>query len=240
MRLDVICHQCACRVDSKGKRVKYVFLSHALTRELPVYGGGANLEITQVKSLEGGDSSNVYRFGMENHWGTHVDCPAHFFQNGMRISDYAATEWIFESPFLLETGMNENRVIIPEDVFSVPETADMLLIKTGFACLRGSEKYVMKNPGFSPEAGFWLRKNRPAVRAVGFDFVSLSPFHNREMGREAHRAFLDPEGENAPIRIIEDMHLIGNISRLVSVWVAPLVIEGLDSAPCTVIGALEE
>lgn len=222
------------------KRMKYACLSHALTRELPVYGGSATLEITEVKSLRSGGSSNVFRFCMENHWGTHVDCPAHFFDNGIRVSDYTPADWIFEKPFLLEAGLKENSVILADNLFSVPENADILLIRTGFSCFRGTEKYVLSNPGFSPEAGLWLRRNRPAVKAIGFDFVSLSPFNDRELGRAAHRAFLDPGGENQPVRIIEDMRLTGDLSRLATVWVAPLVIEGLDSAPCTIIGALEE
>ena len=85
-----------------------------------------------------------------------------------------------------------------------------------------------------------MREKHPYVRAIGFDFISLSPYQNRNLGREAHRTFLDPEGVNAPILVIEDMDLSADLSRLISVWIFPLRISGVDSAPCTVIGAVED
>ena len=71
---------------------------------------------------------------------------------------------------------------------------------------------------------------------VGFDFISLSPYQNKEEGRKAHRTFLDPDGENQPVLIIEDMDLEGDLSFMKQVWVAPWLIKGVDSAPCTVLG----
>jgi len=118
----------------------------------------------------------------------------------------------------------------------IAEGSDLLLIQSGFGRFRGTEKYSCCNPGFAPETGTWLRKGHPSLRAIGFDFISLSPYQNRDLGRESHRAFLDPRGVNSPILIIEDMDLSGNLSDLLWVWVVPLRIEGLDSAPCTVIG----
>jgi len=38
----------------------------------------------------------------------------------------------------------------------------------------------------------------------GFDSISVSSFQNRMVGREAHRAFLDPK---APILLLEDIDL---------------------------------
>ena len=74
---------------------------------------------------------------------------------------------------------------------AVPIKTDLLLIKTGFAIFRNSndplerEKYVSQGPGISPEIGNWLRKFRN-VRAIGFDFISLTSYQHREIGRRAH------------------------------------------------------
>ena len=52
--------------------MKYRYLSHAFTSNIPVYDGGyASLAIDSVKSIISGDSSNVYSITIENHWGTH-------------------------------------------------------------------------------------------------------------------------------------------------------------------------
>lgn len=205
-----------------------------------MYGNSyAEVEIAPVKSIGKGDACNVSRFAMENHWGTHLDCPAHFFPHGRGVADYAAGDWFFSYPHVVLAELTENQLIGPDAIGAVPAGTDLLLIRSGFSRFRGTEAYSCRNPGFRPETGIWLREKHPSVRCVGFDFVSLSPYQHREVGREAHRAFLDPDGPNSPILIIEDMDLSGDLSGLDSVWVVPLLLEGLDSAPCTVMGVCQ-
>ena len=59
------------------------FISYILTSPFPTYGGQGSVMIEPVKSLQSGDSANVFRMTIENHWGTHVDAPNHFFDDGM-------------------------------------------------------------------------------------------------------------------------------------------------------------
>ena len=218
--------------------MKYIYLSYLLENNNPVYGGRSSLNIKDIKSLHKGDPANVFSFTMENHWGTHIDCPAHFFENGLRVADYSPETWFFQKPFVLPLKLEENSLVGPEDIGKIPEGTDLLLIKSGFSCFREIEKYTHNNPGLKPEVAIWLRERHPYVRAVGLDFISLSAYQNRALGREAHRTFLDPNGVNAPILIIEDMDLSHDLSGLEEVWVAPLRVDEMDSAPCTVIGVL--
>ena len=220
--------------------MKHISLSYLLANEIPVYGGRGSLKIENIKSLHSGDSANVFSFTMENHWGTHIDCPAHFFENGLSAADYPPETWFFKKPFVLPLKIEENSLVSPEDIDKIPEGTDLLLIKSGFSCFRGTEKYTHNNPGLMPEVGIRLREKHPYVRAIGFDFISLSPYQNRNLGREAHRAFLDPEGVNAPILVIEDMDLSRDLRGLREIWVVPLRVDGIDSAPCTVIGVIED
>ena len=90
------------------------------------------------------------------------------------------------------------------------------------------------------ELALWLRQDFPAVRAIGMDWISVSSYESRELGRQAHRAFLNPDGEGSPVLIIEDMNLSKNLKNLAEVLVVPILIETIDSAPCTVIGFLKE
>jgi kynurenine formamidase len=76
-------------------------------------------------------------------------------------------------------------------------------------------------------------------RAIGVDFVSSSSISHRDDGRAAHRAFLAPNDPGEPILLIEDMDLSADLSQLMRVVVAPLRVEGMDSACCTIIGELE-
>ena len=198
------------------------------------------MKINLVKAISKGDSSNVYSITIENHWGTHIDCPAHFFENGLNVVDYSPETWFFQKPFVLPLIMGENSLAGPEDMGKIPEGTDLLLIKSGFSCFRGTEKYTHNNPGLKPEVGIWLREAHPYVRAVGLDFISPSSYRNRALGKEVHRAFLDPNGPNEPILLIEDMDLSNDLSGLISVWIFPLRIGGIDSAPCTAIGVIKD
>jgi kynurenine formamidase len=220
--------------------VRYEFLSHTLAIEKnPVYGGRKPIEIMSCKSIARGDSANVSSFKMENHWGTHVDAPNHFFNKGMKVFEYPPEFWIFKNPQVLPVSLGPSEVIKEFPKGITPQT-DLLLIQSGWCGRRHDEAYVMENPGIAPDAGFYLRRKYPALRAVGIDWISVSPYADRELGRLTHKAFLDPDGQNDPIVLIEDMELSFDLSSLREVVVFPLRMEGLDSAPCTVVGLFDD
>jgi arylformamidase len=53
----------------------------------------------------------------------------------------------------------------------------------------------------------------------------------REVGREAHRLLL----RGRSFLIVEDMDLLGKPASYRRVFIAPLMVEEVDSAPCTVL-----
>ena len=130
----------------------------------------------------------------------------------------------------------------------IPVNTDLILVKTGFEKYRDDASstpndsvYIFHNPGWLPEAGIWLRENR-SIRAIGFDFISLTSYHNRPLGRQAHRAFLSaqPDGMDHdwnydPIMIIEDMKLSELTETPELVIAAPLLFESADGSPATVL-----
>jgi len=220
---------------------KYYFLSHKIEKTMPSYGKKEIfLDTTQEKSISKGDSCNISSARISSHLGTHVDCPCHFFKNGKGVSDYPAGYWVFKHPFALKSDLAEDEVAGKELFFSVPQETDIVLLKSGFQRFRGKRKYNFNNPGVSAQAAFWLRANRPNIRVLGVDFISISPFAHRETGRQAHKAFLDPKGENLPILLLEDMDLQKADRRLVSVQVFPLRVSAWDSAPCTAVGEIKD
>ncbi|BCB96313.1 metal-dependent hydrolase [Dissulfurispira thermophila] len=219
----------------------YIYLSYILTNELPVYGGMTSLNIDAVKSISYGDLANVYSFTMQNHWGTHVDCPAHFFENGKNVTDYSPEFWFFKNPQVVEISLKPSELLYCNTwIKQIDCSTDILILRSGWYKLRDNKQYYKENPGIHPEVGYFLRKNYPQIRAIGIDWISISPFQNRDIGREAHRAFLNPNGMNKPILLIEDMNLSSNLMGIKEVWVMPLRVETIDSAPCTVIGVIKD
>ncbi|WP_420264764.1 cyclase family protein [Candidatus Magnetominusculus dajiuhuensis] len=219
--------------------MRYEFLSYALAEgTTPVYGGAQSIAIQTRKSIAQGDAANVFSFTMENHWGTHVDAPNHFFNNGMKISEYSPEFWFFKNPQVMRVSLQPSGVI--RELRGVNTRTDLLLIQSDWCKLRHEEAYVKENPGIAPDVGFYLRKQYPHLRAVGLDWISVSPYADRQLGRLTHRAFLDPDGQNAPILLIEDMNLSMELASLREVAVFPLRIEALDSAPCTAVGLFSD
>ena len=176
---------------------------------MPIYGGRAEIGLVSVRSNSNGGSSNVYKFSMESHWGTHVDAPRHFFTKGRSVTDYPAGNWIFTAPRVICIDLGASDILRRgEWIEEIRESTDIILFRAGWSSFRKTEKYIYDNPGIEPDVGLQLRKKFPNLRAVGIDWISISPYKNRELGRQAHKVFLDPEGENNPVLLVEDMDVL--------------------------------
>lgn len=213
------------------------FLSYPLTTDTPRYGAEGHFAIMKGKSIDQGDSCETFTVTLSNHHGTHVDCPAHFFKRGLKVAQIAANFWRFRSPQVIKVKLKPGELMDIDAIRGrIGKHTDLLLLKSDWSKVRDEKKYFAANPGIHPSVGHFLRAKHPKVRAIGLDWISLSSYLNRAEGREAHRAFLNPKGEGDPIVIIEDMDLSKATHRLKQVFVSPLRIEDIDSAPCTILG----
>ena len=216
------------------------FLSYPFTTIMPVYGNPAQvLDIEQLKCPSKGDSCSTYRIIFENHWGTHVDAPAHFFKTGRTVADYPADFWLFKRPQVINVSLKSAELLKIKHLKKISKITDLLLVRSGWFKKRGKPDYSLRNPGVHAEVGEYLRHQYPNIRAIGFDWISLSSRLDRDMGRLAHRVFLNPLKPGKPILIIEDMDLSAAGKSLRQVQVAPWQIRGVDSAPCTIVGAFK-
>jgi arylformamidase len=213
----------------------WVILSHKLGVKTPSFSAGPSLTITPIKEMKMGGSSNSYTLSLPNHLGTHIDAPKHVDDGGKAISDYPFDAFVFLHPLVLEMPKGESELVTLEELKEHKgeiEKADLLLLRTRFQVYRDKDpaKYMNMNPGVSAEAANYLASEFPRLRALGFDFISLSAVQKREEGRKAHRALLS----GRDFFIIEDMDLSRCPKRVRRVLVVPLFVEGIDSTPCTV------
>ena len=222
-----------------------IFLSHVIDHSTPHYGGQGPFELNRVKCIEDGDSSNNTEITIPSHFGTHIDAPFHFDHDGQTLESYPADFWRCSNPYLLEYNAEKEEIIgldkIQDMLNQIPIETDLLLVRTGIENERNpglQSDYIFKGPGIEPEIGIWLRKHRK-LKMIGFDFISLTSYSNRELGRNAHQAFLsndlDDSVTSPPILIIEDMHLCKLIHTPDAVWVIPLRFQQSDGAPVTVV-----
>jgi len=216
---------------------KYMYLSHFLSSDTPTYGNRDKFEINKNSSIENGDTANSHSLSLStNHMGTHIDLPNHFYRNGQSLNDFKASYWFYNNVGFIELPKKNGELIIVDDLLCFEKLLDsqieILIIKTGFEQYRKTDIYWQENPGVDPSVANYLIEKYPNIRTIGFDFISLTSFKHRSIGKEAHLAFLNPK---KPITVIEDMHLEDLNICPSSINVLPLLVQNIDSAPVNVI-----
>ena len=213
-----------------------IFLSHFLAPNTPLYGNGAGISFISDKEIKKNDSCNTMNLSFPNHSGTHIDFPIHFNPKGKSLNDYGPEFWEFNHVKIVDlSGSIVDSQIICTESFNLDSdpNLELLLIITGYGMLRGTDHYTLTPPGLSSQLAPLFRKKFPNLRCLGMDLISISSYTNREEGRKAHHAFLNPK-QGEPILLIEDMKL-DHITKLKKVIVAPLLIDNADGSPCTVL-----
>ena len=117
----------------------------------------------------------------------------HFDDHGKSLDHYTADNWVFDHPWLISFPAQKATILdflmLEHELEAIPMETDLLLLKTGFSSYRNSKnslerkKYISHGPGISPEIGKWLRRFRN-LRAIGCDFISLTSYQHREIGRD--------------------------------------------------------
>jgi len=218
------------------------YLSYILDEKTPTYGNRNKFSQVKKSDISSGDVANDTTIETTVHIGTHIDMPYHFFEEGQTIGSYSADFWKFSTPLIVE--IEQTTVIIKDSLIEVLKNVedqeyDILIVKTGICHKREKEVFWKENFGFHPSVANYLRENVPSVRVIGFDSISVSSFSERMLGREAHKAFLNPQN---PILLLEDMDLreIDKETKFKEIIVAPMRIANCDGLPCTVFGVLDD
>lgn len=220
----------------------YRYLSYVLNETTPAYGNGDSLAVEQTRDMTRGDTCNTQIWHLPNHVGTHIDMPRHFSRNGAGLDRFPPDFWICDQVCHIRlASIAPGQIIGPLDLepHVLPPSTDLLLLETGFGIQREKSVYMLENPGIDPKMAAFLRKTCPCLKMIGLDMISLSSFAARDLGRQAHRAFLDHE---SPILIIEDMDLsqLSEKQGIEQVIVSPLRVAQGDGSPCTVIAKIKD
>jgi kynurenine formamidase len=151
------------------------------------------------------DGFFVRSWSFDEHCGTHVDAPAHFFPEAATVDRIEPRELVLEAAVLdirARVARDHDALVSPDDVAAwerangrLPERC-ALLVLTGWseragdtrAYLNADDAGVMHFPGFSADALAHLAADRPEVRAVGLDAPSLD--FGPSTDYLAHRAWL--------------------------------------------------
>ena len=216
-------------------------VSYPIRDDAPGWPGNEIFEIEYVRRIDEGAVSNACVFRMHEHYGTHMDAPFHFNNNGPKMAELPF-DWFFsERPLLLDIPKDGLELLEPEDFEPYAKQiaqADYLFIRTGFQRFRDTDpkKYQMESPAISPAGCEYLVKTfGGTLKVVGFDTQSLGNASDTTgAGVEAHHWMLGCYTEHF-ITVIEDMDLkdVPADTPLLAAGCIPLRMIGTDSSPVT-------
>lgn len=224
-----------------GAEMQRVLLSHILRPGGPVYPGEPTLVVERRSDMDAGGHSNTAVLHLFNHFGTHVDGPRHFNARGLPLAVLPVEAFVFSCVALVDVRKWDNELIGAEELRAALPRAwlcDLLLLRTGFGEVREGdpERYVSRSPGLAAEAARMVVEELGTVRAIGLDTISVGAPAQREEGRETHRVLCgDGRTDGRFVLIYEDVNLAPLEESPVRVWGLPLLVEGLDSAPATLV-----
>jgi arylformamidase len=219
----------------------YKLLSYPIYENDPGWPGNFKAEITENSSIAKGDIANTYMIRMLNHFGSHMDGPRHFNDDGARLSELPLSTFIYEKPLLLDLPMGELGSVTAADLQPHAErirTADLLMMRSGFAAMReeNPEAYAQRGPSVAEDACRYLIDEHPQLKAIAMDWLSLATPSREEETVRSHQILLGKYREGRFICIIEDLNLQGlEPTQLHKVIALPLFMEKADSSPVTVI-----
>jgi arylformamidase len=218
--------------------MKVTFLSHFIDTATPSYGNKDTIQLVSNTAITAGDTANTSGLIFSNnHIGTHVDVPKHFYDNGKTYTDIEPEEWYFESVDIIDIPCTEARLIGINDFQNakIRHDVDFLIVRTGYEGKRENDAYWSAYPGIASEACEYLRKFYVSLRGIGFDFISLTSPQFKEEGKAAHRVLLE-ERLGKFIFIVEDMK-IAHLNWVPQILlVSPLLVKDGNGGAVTIFG----
>jgi len=160
---------------------------------------GRKPEVEVVESVANGDASNVTRWRLGAHTGTHVDAPAHFVDGATPIDEVSLYSLV--GPALLVDLTHVVGDVEPTHLVAAGvEGQQRVLLKTSNSAgpLKQTER-AESWVGLSPAAAEWLVAAK--VELIGIDYMTIEG-HTRTDSWDAHHVLL-----GAGVLILENADL---------------------------------
>ena len=197
-----------------------------ITEDMPVWPGSRRFQVTPVKQMEKGDSSNDSRVNFNLHTGTHIDAPRHFIQSGRTIEQISMD--IFIGPCYVAELKSVDKVT-PENLsaMDIPSDIERLLIKTKNSELWKNQSHEFNKDfvAFTKEGAQWIVDK--GIKLIGIDYLSVQRYYD---GPEAHQILL-----GADIVALEGLNLSNVEVGFYDLICLPMKLVNTEAAPVRVV-----
>ncbi len=215
--------------------MSWIDFTHTLSPAMPTFPGTPSPGLTTVATVP----ANYYRetaLNLYSHMGTHIDAPAHIFEDCRTLDQFPAEHFIGSAvviPCPPNRRPGEAYPVIDmtalEPYLEAAETADFLIFSTGWESKWADPAaYIKDYPILAPDIAFFAATRHK--KGIGVD--TLSP--DRPDKLHFHRTFLSSE-EGV---IIENLCNLTAVpaGELFPLCALPLLFENADGAPARVMG----
>ena len=214
-------------MNSTKKQYKDIYdISVLLGSESILFPNDTPYSMDSVETIERSGICNVSKLALSAHYGTHIDAPLHFIQNGKSIDQYSVQEFILPAQVI---EIKDTESIRPSELEPLDiKRGDALLFKTNNSAssrsINGifSEDFVY----LSAEAADYCVKK--GVSLVGIDYATIDKYG--DMNFPAHRT-LSKNG----VLILEGIHLKDVPAGKYTLFCLPLKIKGSEASPVRAI-----
>ena len=160
-------------------------LTQPMEEGMPVYPGDPLFRSRAAAEHET-DGYRIAEISFGSHCGTHIDLPFHFFEDGENLDAFPLETFAVRTAALDLTAELEKfrygslpPVILPELLqryAPVFESAEGVILKTGWSQHWNSPDFETAFPSFLPETADWLAEQ--PIRLLGLETPSLSALAN--------------------------------------------------------------
>lgn len=173
-----------------------VDMTHRIDADFPNFLDSPGITYKRCASL-GDDGYNSYDITLDEHFGTHIDAPLHFSQDGKSVDQIELNDLI--CPLAVvdireRAAQDADTMLTPDDIMAwikqygpIPDGACVAMNSGWGAKVNGAgfrnidEKGVQHYPGFHPETAEMLLRDTTAV-AIASDTLSLDTGASTDFG----------------------------------------------------------
>lgn len=204
--------------------MKYIDLTHKINNNMSLFPGTEAPIIKKACDIKD-VGCRVTRYTLDTHMGTHMDAPAHFYGDNLKLDDFDVS-FFFGKAFVYDC--SDKKIIDKGSLLQIEDTiksCDFLLFYTGKQHDWGTKAYYNDLTGLSRDACEYLKDKD--IRGIGIDSLSPDTIYGdplKEGDLYVHHILLP--ADKVIIENLNNLDLIKN--KIVDFTCLPIYIEDAD------------
>lgn len=203
----------------------YIDISYPLSDKLPSWPGSIGFEAKWHNQMPV-SINNTSSIRLDCHYGSHLDAPLHFVNEGKAINEISLEKLIGEAYVVEIRGVNSISASDLEKA-KIPRCCKRLLLKTDNQVYwnKGLSSFQKDFTAIDSSAANWIIER--GIFLIGIDYLSIQRFHD---GPEVHQILLGAE-----VIIVETLNLELVVEGYYKFICLPINLSGLEGAPVRAI-----